>query len=153
MANIFISFDHDDQAQVQGFKLIPRSNHPLDFRDHSLKEAVTNQYGRPIIFPPSDPRSAPVRKEIIEKFQNASKMVVLIGQNTAQSEWVDWEIKTFFNIKHQLSGDITWKRIRGMRLKGQDWAAMPPALGGRSTEILNWDPTMLNRWLDLDPDR
>lgn len=152
--NVFISFDHNDAAQVNGFKLLKRNpNHPLDFRDHSLKEPVTDRSGKPIIYPPGDQRSRPVRDEIISKFDNASKLVVLIGPDTADSEWVDWEIKTFYNMKETLSGDNTWKRIRGMRLKEHDAASMPNALGGRSTKVLNWDPETLDKWLDLDPDK
>lgn len=152
--NVFVSFDHSDATQVNGFKLLNNNpNHPLDFRDHSLKEPVRDAYGKPIIYPPSDSRSKPVRDEITSKFENASKLVVLIGPNTASSDWVDWEIKTFFDMKQELSGENTWKRIRGMNLKGHDQATMPAALGGRATQTLNWDPEVLDKWLDRDPDK
>lgn len=152
--NVFVSFDHNDAQQVNGFKLLKQNpNHPLYFRDHSLKEPVTDRSGKPIIYPPSDSRSKPVCDEIISKFDNASKLVVLIGADTANSDWVDWEIKTFHDMKKLLSGDNTWKRIRGMRLKGHDNAAIPSALGGRSTQVMNWDPETLDGWFDLDPDR
>ncbi len=152
-ANVFISFDHDDQRQVGGFNLIKsNSKHPLDFRNHSLKEPVTDRSGRPIVYPPSDSRSKPVRDEIMRKFENASKLVVLIGDRTYASEWVDWEIKIFYDIKNRLSGQNTWKRIRGMRLKDYNGTLIPEALGGRSTQVLNWDPEALSRWLDQDPD-
>ena len=152
--NIFISFDHNDAMQVNGFKLIKsNSKHPLAFRDHSLKEPVTNRYGKPIIYSPSDARSAPVRREIISKFENSSKLVVLIGSSTYDSEWVDWEIKRFFSMKLKLSGSNTWKRIRGMRLKGTIYATIPAALGRRSTKALNWDPKILDSWLDQDSDK
>lgn len=152
--NIFVSFDHSDAAQVNGFKLLKRNpNYPLDFRDHSLKEPVTDRSGKPIIYPPNDQRSKPVRDEIINKFDNASKLVVLIGASTTNSDWVDWEIRTFYNIKKELSGDKTWKRIRGMRLKGQDDASIPEALYDRSIKVLNWDPEALDKWIDLDPDK
>lgn len=152
--NVFVSFDHNDAQQVNGFKLLKQNpNHPLDFRDHSLKEPVTDRSGKPIIYPPSDPRSKPVCDEIISKFDNASKLVVLIGADTANSDWVDWEIKTFHNMKKLLSRDNTWKRIRGMRLKGHDSATIPSALCERSTQAMNWAPETLDRWFDLDPDR
>ena len=151
--NVFVSYDHDDQDQVNGFKAIKHNpNHPLDFHDHSLKEAVTDGSGRPIKFAPSDARSKPVRDEIKEKFDRASKLVVLIGNNTHQSAWVDWEIRTFFEMKKPISGENTWKRIRGMRLKGYDNASLPDALyDRRSTKALNWDPEALDRWLDENP--
>ena len=151
--NVFVSFDHEDQKQVAGFKLLKNNpKHPLDFRDHSLKEPVFDRNGKPIKVPPSDPRSKPVRDEIIKKFQNASKLVVLIGDNTHKSEWVEWEINTFFTMKKSVSGDKTWKRIRGMTLKGCDNATIPSALGGQSTKVMAWAPEALDKWLDQDPD-
>ena len=45
-ANAFISYDHDDQQQVAGFKLLKNNlKHPLDFQDHSLKDAVRDRSG------------------------------------------------------------------------------------------------------------
>jgi Thoeris protein ThsB, TIR-like domain len=151
-ANAFISFDHDDQQQVAGFKLLKNSpKHPLDFQDHSLKDAVRDRSGKPIKYPPSDPRSKPVRDEIKRKFDNASKLVVLIGDNTHNSEWVDWEINTFYDVKEKVSGENTWKRIRGMTLKGSDQATIPSALyNGRSTQWLAWNPETLDKWLDTE---
>jgi MTH538 TIR-like domain (DUF1863) len=151
--NVFVSFDHDDQLQVQGLKLLKHNpNHPLEFRDHSLKEPVVNRAGKPVTHSPSDDRSKPVRDEIKRKFENASKLVVLIGSNSHESEWIDWEIKTFFNMKKPLSGENTWKRIRGMRLKGSGNAATPPALVQRSVNSMDWDPEALDKWLDQNPD-
>lgn len=153
-ANIFISFDHDDQQQVGGFRsLIANSKYPLDAHDHSLKEPVTDRSGKPIKYPPSDLRSKPVQDEILKKFDKCSKLVVLIGDDTYKSEWVEWEVDKFIQKKEPLSGGNTWKRIRGMRLKGCDNAIMPNSLmNGRSTKELTWDPEALEKWLDQDPD-
>jgi len=152
--NVFISYDHDDQAQVQGFKLLKiNPNHPLEFHDHSLKEPVTDWTGHPIKLPPSDPRSKPIRDEIIAKFNRSSKLVVLIGMNTHLSEWVEWEVNIFHQMKIKISGEKTWRRIRGMYLKGCDSARMPSSLmNGKSTKQMTWDPIELDKWLDLDPD-
>jgi hypothetical protein len=152
-ANVFVSYDHDDQQQVGAFKLLKHNpNHPLDFQDHSLKTAVVGPSGKPLTYPPSDARSKPVRDAIEKRFARASKLVVLIGGDTYKSDWVSWEINTFYTMKEELSGDKTWKRIRGMKLNGADDAAVPAALGGRSTQVLTWDPEKLDKWLDVDPD-
>ncbi|HTR35013.1 MAG TPA: TIR domain-containing protein [Bryobacteraceae bacterium] len=150
-SNVFVSFDHDDQRQVGGFKSLRNNpNHPLDFQDHSLKDAVRDRSGRPIKYPPSDTRSKPVRDAILTKFDRASKLVVLIGDDTHASEWVDWEINAFYALKQPLSKENTWKRIRGMTLKGSEQATIPSALyNGRSTQWLGWDPEALDKWLDL----
>jgi hypothetical protein len=76
----------------------------------------------------------------------------MIGDGTHDSAWVDWEIDTFFAMKEKLSGENTWKRIRGMTLKGSEQAVIPNALlNGRSTQWLAWDPEALDNWLDIDP--
>ena len=149
--NVFVSFDHDDQRQIGGFRLLKNNpDHPLDFQDHSLKDAVRDRSGKPITYPPSDPRSKPVRDAIVAKFDRASKLVVLIGDYTHESEWVDWEINAFHALKEPLSKENTWKRIRGMTLKGSEQAVIPNALyNGRSTQWLAWDPEALDKWLDL----
>jgi hypothetical protein len=150
--NLFVSYDHDDQSQVNGFRAIKfNPNHDLDFHDHSLKDAVRDRSGTPIKYPPSDPRSQRVRDEIKAKFERASKLLVLVGDRTHNSEWVEWEIKTFFSIKHALSGQSTFRRIRGMRLKGSSDAKLPPALANRAMPPLDWDPDALHRWLDENP--
>ena len=51
-----------------------------------------------------------------------------------------------YEIKEKVSGKNTWKRIRGMTLKGSDSADIPRALGGQSTEHLAWDPEALDKW-------
>jgi hypothetical protein len=152
-SNIFVSYDHDDQKQVGAFKLLKHNpKHPLDFQDHSLKDPVLGASGKPLKYPPSDPRSKPVREAIRKKFERASKLVVLIGDRTYTSDWVEWEINTFYDMKEEISCENTWKRIRGMKLKGSDQATVPGSLGGKSTKVLEWDPETLDKWLDLDPD-
>ena len=48
-ANVFVSYDHDDQKQVGAFKLLKQNpNHPLDFYDHSLKDPVLTLTDRPM---------------------------------------------------------------------------------------------------------
>jgi len=152
-ANVFVSYDHEDQRQVGAFRLLKNNpNHPLDYQDHSLKTAVVGPGGKPLTYPPSDARSKPVRDEIAKRFARASKLIVLIGDDTHKSDWVTWEINAFHALKKELSGDKTWKRIRGMKLKGADNARVPAALGGQSTEAMTWDPEKIDKWLDLNPD-
>jgi hypothetical protein len=94
-----------------------------------------------------------VKDEIRGKFDRASKMIVLIGQTTWQSDWVKWEIDKFYEMKSRLPGE-TWKRIRGMRLKGSETVAVPSALlNGRSTMYMNWDPETIDIWIEQDPNK
>jgi hypothetical protein len=76
---------------------------------------------------------------------------VLIGDNTHGSAWVAG-INTFYKLKKAISGENTWKRIRGMTLKASDNATIPTALyNGRSTQRLSWNPDALDKWLDQNP--
>ena len=53
-------------------------------------------------------------------------------------------------MKEKVSKENTWKRIRGMTLKGSEQAAIPSALyNGRSAQWLAWDPEALDKWLDI----
>jgi hypothetical protein len=105
-SNVFVSFDHDDQRQVGGFKLLKNNpNHPLEFQDHSLKDAVRDRSGKPIKYPLSNPRSKPVLDAILAKFDCASKLVVLIGDDTHASACVDWEINAFYAQTAALEGE------------------------------------------------
>ena len=151
--NVFVSFDHDDPRQRQGFSLLEEgARHPLLARNHVPVEADVDQDGKPLAFAPSDPRSQPVRDELTRTFAQCSKMVVLIGEDSWQSEWIAWEVDTFFAMKRAVSGDRTWWRIRGMTLKGCAYASIPQVLNGQSTRALTWDPQEMHQWLDLDPD-
>ena len=150
-ANIFISYDHDDYSKKNGFLAIKNNpNHPLVFHDHSLKNPVLDKAGNVIRVPPSDPRSAPVREEIQRKFENASRLVVLIGADTHKSEWVKWEIETFYKMKERVDGQSAWKRIRGMFLKDREGAYLPPSLIERSAKVFKWDPEALDAWIKQD---
>jgi hypothetical protein len=85
-----------------------------------------------------------------KKFENASRLVVLIGTDTHQSAWVKWEVETFYKIKEKIDGQSTWKRIRGMFLKDRENARLPASLAGRSTQPLKWDPEALEAWIKKD---
>lgn len=149
--NVFVSFVHEDQEQMDSFRALAKNaNHELVFHDRSLKEPVRDRAGTPLPYPPHDPRSRPVRKEIKGLFDKATKMVVLVGESTHKSDWVNWEIRTFYDKKMKLQGK-TKKRIRAMKLKGCQAPPLPKALKGRSTGPMSWDPAALNTWLDENP--
>ena len=150
-ANVFVSFVHEDQKQMESFRALAKNpNHKLVFHDRSLKEPVRDRAGTPLPYPPHDPRSRPVRKEIKKLLDKATRMVVLVGDSTHKSYWVNWEIRTFYDKKKRLPGK-TKKRIKAIKLKGCQNPALPKALKGRSTGPMSWDPEALSKWLDENP--
>jgi len=94
---IFLSFHMDDRPQVQGFRLMA-SNPKLDieFYDGSLQESVNSE------------QNSYVRGVIRENIQRCSVVVCLIGNGTSSRDWVDWELRTTYEMG---------KGICGVRLK------------------------------------
>ena len=146
-AHIFISYDHGNAVQVEGFRgLIRNPNHALECHDRSLPSPVRDRHGQIIALLPDQPSAEPVRVAIRRLFEKCSRLVVLIGDDTHSSRWVEWEIKEFFRLKSSVGSDAA-KRIRGMRLKSAR-GGDPAALTGRSAPTLGWDPAALHRWFE-----
>jgi hypothetical protein len=79
---LFLSFHTEDRPQVQGFRLMasnPRLD--IDFYDGSLQEPVNSE------------QSSYVRTVIRQKIHHCSVVICLIGNSTAQRDWVDWELR------------------------------------------------------------
>lgn len=117
---IFISYQHDDQMKAKGFNLL-RWNKNVDF------EFV----GRHLLDPVDSSNEAYVSEKIREQIHGTSVTVVLIGQNTADSDWVENEVRWSLE-KDSPSG------ILGIRL--EDGARVPPILRECGAEIIDWAP-------------
>src|SRR4051812_40197936 len=81
--NIFISHVHEDDELLPKLKnLISRSG--MDVRDGSINSEKPN----------AAENEEYIKREILApRIQWASTLVVLITHDTAQSDWVNWEIK------------------------------------------------------------
>ena len=79
----------------------------------------------------------------------STRLVVLVGETTNESEWVDWEIQTFYDKKKKLRGN-TVKHLIAMRLRGQKKATLPKAVTDLSIKRINWNPDAFAEWLDTD---
>jgi len=112
MKKVFVSYDHDDIDAFNGIKSLNQNpNNGVEFIDWSLSEPVLNPYGHINKRPPSDPYSNSVNNKIISLLEQADKMLVLIGQDTHSSLWVQWEIETFR--KRHSDRDILLMGIKG----------------------------------------
>jgi len=115
---LFLSFHAEDRPQVQGFRLMamnPRVD--LDFYDNSLGVAINSD------------RGSYVRAVLREKIRHTSVLVCLIGNGTAWRDWVDWEIRTAYEMG---------KGVCGVRLKGSR-GRRTPALSERDAPVASWD--------------
>jgi hypothetical protein len=78
---IFVSFDHDDTDRVNGFLGLRNIMDGFEFYNHKLDHRIRSTDENYVC--------RVIREEYI---QPASVTVVLIGNKTAQSNWVKWEI-------------------------------------------------------------
>lgn len=83
---VFISYQHDDRMQAKGFNLQGKnSNIDFDF------------VGRHLLDPVDSENEEYIKRKIREQISGTSVTVVIIGKETANSEWVAWEIKESLN--------------------------------------------------------
>lgn len=116
---LFLSFHHEDRAQVGGFRLMAYSpNLPIDFADVSVRSAI------------SSAQSAYLKKAISEKIKKCSVVVCLIGDGTAWRDWVEWELETALALG---------KGMCGVRLKDSR-GQVPDLLRRIGAPIAAWDP-------------
>lgn len=150
-ARVYVCLNHEDEAQRKWFELLAKqSKHEL----HAFARGelvVRDRSGRPMRISPTDARAEPLRAALRERMAQSDRMVVLIARDTGMNEWVDWEIRTFYELKQQEAGSTAWRRLRGMRVKGHrvSRGGDPDALAGRATVTLDWSPASLERWLEM----
>ena len=122
---IFISFDHGDTQQVNGFLGLRQITDGLEFYNHKLDRRIAST------------DDAYVKRVIREQYiQPASVTVVLIGNQTSQSTWVRWEIGE--SLRQQ-------KGLLGIRLK-DSYGAIPEGI--RHDAVGSWDPEKFLSWIE-----
>ena len=122
---IFISFDHDDTQQVNGFLGLRNIMDNFDFYNHKLDRRVQSK------------DDDYVKRVIREQYINpASVTVVLIGNKTADSPWVQWEIA---ESKRQGKG------LLGIRIRGTNGSV--PA-GIPANAVGDWQPDKFAGWIE-----
>ena len=115
---VFISFQHEDRMQGKGFNLL-RWNKNVDV------EFV----GRHLLDPVNSTNANYIESKIKEQLAGTSVTVVLIGADTAKSDWVANEIK--------------WSLEKGNGILGirlEDAGQTPQALIECGAEVITWEP-------------
>lgn len=78
---VFISFQHDDRKQAKGFNLMRwAENVDVDFVGRHLLDPVDSQ------------NKDYIRHKVREQMHGTSVTVVLVGEKTLESDWVEWEV-------------------------------------------------------------
>lgn len=123
---VFLSFDYDDVAQVNGLRgVIQNPNHDLEAYDESVREPIESK------------NAGRIKSVIGEKIKRSSVTVCLIGKTTHQSKWVHWELE-----ESARQGNT----IIAMALKGVNRATLPKLIRERNIPFHTWDT---NRLQDL----
>lgn len=117
---IFIAHQHGDRQQVKGFILLRWNiNVNFSFFDRSLVDPLDSE------------NETYIRRRIREEMHGSSVTVVLIGEKTNQSKWVNWEIEQSANRGNGLLG---------IKLKGKSGSKTPSLLRTNGAEVLTWQP-------------
>lgn len=148
--NLFISFSEKDREQLESFRALAKNpQHKLKFRDRSMQEPVTDRVRKPLPYPPNDHRGDAVREAIKKLFDKSTRLVILVGETTHKSQWVNWETRTFFDEKKEHPGK-TSRRMIALKLKGHRNAQVPKAVLDLGIQAINWNPNAFTDWLDTD---
>ncbi len=115
---VFISYQHQDQMKARGLNLM-RYNQHLD----------VNFVGRHLLDPVDSTDLDYISRKIREQIKGSSATIVLIGEHTAESDWVPREI-AWSLAKDPPNGLI------GIRIDPA--AEIPAELTEAGAEILDW---------------
>ena len=123
--HVFISHHHADDAHVTGLtRMLARSGYEI--RNSSIRAKPANQRRL-------DEGRIPERtlKRLLRmKMSWASTVVVLIGKDTHQRPWVDWEIQ---------KANELGKRIVGVYERGGTENDVPDALNKYGDALVSWN--------------
>lgn len=115
---IFISYQHEDQMKAKGLNLMTyNENLDVDFVGRHLLDPVNS----------TDPDY--ISRKIREQIKGSSATIILIGDQTADSEWVSREIGWSLD-KQPPNG------LLGIRIDPA--AEIPVELTEAGAEIINW---------------
>lgn len=133
--NIFVSHQHNDADKIESLKnLIGR--HGINMHDSSIYESKLKNNAK---------NEQYIKQELIKPQMSwAGTVVVLIGKETAKSDYVNWEIKTAGNMG---------KRIVGVFLPGSSNEDIPQEFNEYGHSLVGWNGERIVRAIngeDLD---
>ncbi len=117
--NVFISFASEDLSDVNMLRGQARNeNSDIEFNDWSLKE-------------PFDSKKAEyIKRGIRERIRQCSVTVVYISDKTADSKWVDWEIRESIAMG---------KGVVAMHKGDASPARLPKAITDNKVPVVPWN--------------
>ena len=122
--NVFISFASEDLNEVNLIRAQAKNeNSNIEFNDFSLRK-------------PFNSKDADyIKRGIRERIRQSSVTIVYVSDETADSEWVDWEIRESLKMGKGVlamhKGDIAPKRL-------------PKAITENNINVLPWNQQLIN---------
>lgn len=118
LINVFVSHYHEDEDNIKRMKDLLGDDYSI--RNYSMTSEKYNNASN---------------KEYIQSLlrpliNQASTFICLIGPNTHDSEWVNWEVEQAFK---------QGKRIIGVYLWGAKDSDIPPALEDAADAMVGWN--------------
>lgn len=118
LINVFVSHYHEDEDSIKRMKDLLGDDYSI--RNYSVTSEKYNNANN---------------KEYIQSLlrpliNQASTFICLIGPNTHDSEWVNWEVEQAFK---------QGKRIIGVYLCGAKDSDIPPALEDAADAMVGWN--------------
>lgn len=126
--HVFISFSSEDLDEVNLLRGQAKSeNTDLEFDDYSLKEAINSE------------RAEYIKQVIREKIDKSSVTIVYLSENSADSEWVNWEINESINRNKGVIGIYSGDSVP---------SKLPPSFQENKCKIINWGHEALMSEID-----
>ncbi len=120
---VFISFNVDDEAQVNLLRHQAKTSDQMEFTDYSVKEPFDEKW----------------KTQCTDRIRQSSIVVVAIGEHTHEREAVDWEIRK----AHELG-----KPVIGMRIYSDKNHKVPKAMVDHNDRIVSWNLATIQSELD-----
>ncbi|MBQ3545597.1 MAG: TIR domain-containing protein [Lachnospiraceae bacterium] len=128
--NIFVSHQHNDADKIEAFKELI-GKHGINMRDSSIYESKLKNNAK---------NEQYIKQELIKpQIKWAGTVVVLIGKDTAKSDYVNWEIRTAAEMG---------KRIVGVYLQGAKEEDIPEELNEYGFSIVGWNGEKIVRAIE-----
>lgn len=117
---VFISYEGSDRKKAKGFRLLRwNKNVDVEFHDRHLLDPVdstNDQY---------------IKRCINNELKGTSVTVVIVGENTKDSEWVDYEVQRSLD---------KGNGIVAVKLPGVDDNKVPEKIRENGGEVVEWNP-------------
>jgi len=116
--NVFISFATEDMSEVNLLRATAKNdNSDLEFNDHSVR------------VPYNSKRADYIKQKITERIERSSYCVVHLSKNTAQSQWVKWEVEKSISLG---------KTVIATHTKDGKPAKMPGWVQKHGIKVVTW---------------